>query len=247
MAPSSASACRLSAVDALGLVRPGRREDLLLGLSDRRVEALDDGLVVVDDAVDDRVQRRPRATAQQVRALLHPCAHLVQVGLAVADCDQELVADEDEDLAEGDLVPVVVPARGLQDEEERIAVDLELRPLMRVDRVLDRQLVQLELAAHGVELLDRRLEEPDPDEGVGVAGRVVGVLESELALTAASVLVHGAVDDHPLIISSAAAVAGVRPWTRRARTCPSATRRADGRATARARSEAGADGRVGDV
>ena len=73
---------------------------------------------------------------------------------------------KNEDLAELDRLLGIQVARGLEDEEERVAVDLELRPLVCLDRVLDRQLVQLELPAYGVELLRRRLVDADPDESV---------------------------------------------------------------------------------
>ena len=54
---------------------------------------------------------------------------------------------------------------------QRVVVDLELRPLVGVDRVLDRELVEVELAAHAVELLLGRLVQPEPHErAVALAG-----------------------------------------------------------------------------
>ena len=150
----------------------------MLHLLDRRVEVLDHGLVVVDHLVDDRVQRRAGAAAEQVRPLLEPEADVVQRGLAVAHGEDEAVADEQQDLAEEDVA--VLLARGLQDEKDRLAVDLELRTLMRLDRVLDRELVEVELAPHRLELALARLVEADPDERAG-AERLVCVLEREVA------------------------------------------------------------------
>ena len=50
-------------------------EDVVLDLVDVVLEAGDDGRVVVDDAVHDRVQDRDGAAAQQVGARLEAAAH----------------------------------------------------------------------------------------------------------------------------------------------------------------------------
>lgn len=50
------------------------------------------------------------------------------------------------DLAEQDLLALVDVARGPQHDEESVAVPLELRPLMRLHRILDGELVQVERA-----------------------------------------------------------------------------------------------------
>ena len=79
----------------------------------------------------------------------------------MADGDHEVPADEDVDLAELDLLDVVEVAGRPQDDEQRVAVAFELRPLVGDDRVLDRQLVQVELPRHRGELL-RRPVQADP-------------------------------------------------------------------------------------
>ena len=141
-------------------------EHLLLDFLDVVVDALDDRLVVVHDLVDDRVagRRRCRSRAAPARSS-RPLRALVQrARLAVADRDHERAADEDVDLAGlDDLVGVDVAGR-LEDHEQRVVVDLELRALVRLDRVLDRQLVKAELPAHRVELLGLGLEQPEPHE-----------------------------------------------------------------------------------
>jgi hypothetical protein len=68
--------------------------------------------------------------------------------------------------------------------------------LVRVDRVLDRELVQVELAADGIELLLGRLVKADPDEGIPLLARRARLQHSQLAGTATAVVVDGAVDDH---------------------------------------------------
>ena len=59
--------------------------------------------------------------------------------------DDEALADEEVRLAEGDAA--VDQLRGAGDDEERVAVLLDLRPLVGVLGVLDGEVVQAELAA----------------------------------------------------------------------------------------------------
>ena len=94
-------------------------------------------------------------------------AHVVQrAALAVADGDHEARADEDHHLADLDRLGAVHVAGGLEHEEQRVAEDLELRPLVGVDGVLDRQRVQLEALAHRLDDLGAGVVEADPDEAV---------------------------------------------------------------------------------
>ena len=71
--------------------------------------------------------------ASRSRSLLEPLAGLAQRAcLSVADRDHERLADEEVDLAGlDDLLRVDVAGR-LEDDEQRVLVDLELRALMRV-------------------------------------------------------------------------------------------------------------------
>ena len=66
------------------------------------VEAGDDGHVVVDDPVDDRVQRGAGTAAQEIGTRLHAQTHVVQRRFTVPHGDDEALADEEEDLAELD-------------------------------------------------------------------------------------------------------------------------------------------------
>ena len=114
----------------------------------------------------------------------------------MAHRDDEAVADEDEDFAELDPLLGIDPAGRLQDDEERIAVDLELRPLVRLDRVLDGQLVEAELAADRLELLLGWLVQADPGEDTFAPALLVGVFERDRLCAPASVLVDRLIDDH---------------------------------------------------
>ena len=141
------------AVDPLDRVGALRREDLRLDLLDVLEHAVDHRLVRVDDPVDDGVERGAWAQREELRLLLEVLAHVAETaGLAVADRDQEVGPDEDHHLADVDQLLRPEVADGLDHEEQRLVVDLQLRPLMGADGVLDGELVELELAPDGVEL-----------------------------------------------------------------------------------------------
>ena len=80
----------------------------------------------------------------------------------MADRDDEALAGEDVGLAERDVIALELG--GPQHHEQRIAVELELGPLMGVQRVLDRQRVQVELGLDLPQLRLVRLVKADPDE-----------------------------------------------------------------------------------
>ena len=84
------------------------------------------------------------------------------------DRDDEVRADEEVDLAELDLLDGVDVARGPQHDEQGVAVALELRALVGDDRVLDGQLVQLELVGQRGQLVLVGAVQPDPGHGVVV-------------------------------------------------------------------------------
>jgi hypothetical protein len=65
-----------------------------------------------------------------------------------------------------------------------------------LDRVLDRQLVQVELVLHRVELLLGRLEQSEPGERGVAPASFVCILQLELAGPPATIFVHGAIDEH---------------------------------------------------
>ena len=162
------------------------------------------GRVVVDDLVDDRVRDRGRSAGDQVGPGLDPAADVAQrAGLAVADDDDEAVTDEHVDLAHLDLLGLVDVAGGLEHDEHRLVVDLELGTLVGVQRVLDGELVELELAPDGVELFVGRLVETEPDEGVLALAGCGHVGEGELTGLALPSLVQRAIDDHRGVVAPA--------------------------------------------
>ena len=91
----------------------------------------------------------------------------------MANGDHEPGPHEDLHLAEENGLRLVDVPGGPQDDEQRIVVPLQLRPLMRFDRVLDCELVQLELTSDSLELVLAGLIEAEPRDGIaGLAGGV---------------------------------------------------------------------------
>ena len=181
---------------SVGLASPPR-EDLGLDRVDLEREALDHLGVVVDDAVGDGVEDGAGADAQEVRMRLEVEPDVVQrAALAVADGDHEARAGEDHQLADLDRLCAADVAGRLDHEEQRVADDLELRALVGVDGVLDRERVQLEAPADGLDDLRAGVVEADPHEAVAAR---VGTAERGLELDAAALpvalVVEPAVDD----------------------------------------------------
>ena len=128
--------------------------------------------------------------------------------LAVADGDDEVGADEDHDLAGLDDLAglghrlVLDVVHRLEDQEQRLVVAFQLRPLVGVHRVLDGQFVQAEHVGDGLHLVFVGFVQPDPHEGFLALGlelvhlverRGVGVLAGQPL----AVEVDAAVDHRP--------------------------------------------------
>ena len=145
-------------------------EHLGLDLVDVVADAGDDGVVAVDHPVEDGVEDRLGPAAQQVGLALQAAPHGGEVGgLAVADGDHEVGTDEHVDLAELDLLGLVEVARRAQHDEQRVAVALQLGPLVGDDGVLDGELVELELGGQRGDLVLFRPVQPDPRHPVGLS------------------------------------------------------------------------------
>jgi hypothetical protein len=97
----------------------------------------------------------------------------------VAHADDEAAADEEVRLAEGDAA--LDQLRGAGDDEKRVPVLLDLRPGVGVLGVLDREIVQGELALHSAQELAARLQEPDPDDVPVLAGPGRRALDRDVA------------------------------------------------------------------
>ena len=97
------------------------------------------------------------AVREDVAHPLEPVARLAQAAArAVPDGDDELVADEQADLAGLDGVLLVDVPEGLEHDEQRVGVALDLGALVGADRVLDGQRVQVVEVGDGLELVAGR-------------------------------------------------------------------------------------------
>src|SRR5262249_44838962 len=112
---------------------------------------------------------------------------------AVPDRDDVAGTDEDVGFTEADLA--LNALGGAQDYEERVAVLLELRPLMRGVRVLDGQVVEVELLLHLAQQLLVGLVDPDPDELTRELEDLADVLDVDLAEPLAVAGIRDAVDE----------------------------------------------------
>ena len=186
----------LEAVDALGGVGLGGREHLGLHLLDVDLEARDHGRVVVHDPIGDRVQHRAGPQAEQVGVGLQVLAHVVQgAALPVSHGDDEVRADEHQHLADLDQLVVVHVARGLQHQEQRVAVHLQLGSLVGVHGVLDRQRVKAEVLPDLVHHSWSGIVQPDPHKALAAPRRLLECgLELDSPAQALAGVVQAAVD-----------------------------------------------------
>ena len=119
------------------------------------------------------------AEAQQIgralAALPHRC---VGRRRAVADRHDEALAHDQMGLAEGD--GAVDELRRPQHHEQHVAIEFELRPLMRLMHVLDQELVQVELRLYDLQELLVRLVQAEPQHGVAALGDRAAVADRHL-------------------------------------------------------------------
>jgi hypothetical protein len=79
--------------------------------------------------------------------------------------------------------------------EERLAVDIDLGPLVRAKRVLDREFVQTELPLDALQDIFARFMQPDPHEAVWVVHETAALVDIEIGY-APAILVPGAGNHH---------------------------------------------------
>lgn len=82
------------------------------------------------------------------------------------------------------------------DHEQLIAVDVDLRQLPVLQRVLDRQRVEIVEALQRVDLVGTRIGQPDPDELRTVGGAIDPFVDRDLANTTAMAVQIGGDDRH---------------------------------------------------
>ena len=102
----------------------------------------------------------------------------------MADGDHVAVPDEQVRLAEGDA-PVQHLGRA-GDDEQRLAVLLDLGPLVRLERILDGEVMQAELRLDLPQEIEAGLVQADPDHVPGLARPLAGLLDGHLGHASAT-------------------------------------------------------------
>lgn len=137
--------------------------------SDRRsiadvvLDHFEDGQILVDHSVQDRVQHIVDTLAELRRRCLELLPKFAQrSGIAVPHGDKVIVTGEDRHLAVAD--PVADQLGGLGDDVQLIVVDLELGRAQRVHGVVDRQRMEVIRRLDRAEFVCGGLAKRDPAE-----------------------------------------------------------------------------------
>ncbi len=171
-------------------------EDLLFQLLQLLLELVDDREVLIDDEVHDRVEDESGTLPQEMRRRFTTVTHLgVGERSTVSNRHDVARAEESVGLAEGHFAAPRQSLRGAQHHEQRIAVFLDLRPLVGAVSVLDGEVVEAELLLDLPQQILVRLVEADPDELALEAQDLADILEIDGA-HALAVGIRHAVDDH---------------------------------------------------
>ena len=171
-------------------------EDAVLDRLEVGFELVDDREIAVDDGVHQRVQHEPGTHLEQARLALGTLAHAEETLGRIAPHGQHVVGTgEDRDFAGDQFVAVEVD--GVDDREQRVAVFLELGPLVAARGVFDGQFVQVEFLLHLGQLLRLGIAQRDPDEAAGLLQVFADILDRDIGQFLAF-LVGDAVDQHGL-------------------------------------------------
>src|SRR5215467_2652650 len=109
--------------------------------------------------------------------------------------DGHHVARACEDMGLAELNLAILELRRAQHNEEGIAIDFELRPLMRRMRILNGEVMQAKPALNAAQQSFIRLMEPNPHEPSLFCIRALGLLKINF-LNPAAPVIYGRVDDH---------------------------------------------------
>ena len=172
------------------------REDVLLELVQFALEIADHRHVVVDDEVEHSVQRVARPERHHLGfALATRARWRIRQRRAVSDRHQVALAEEDVGLAE--LHASFHRLRGVEHHEQRVAVDLDLRSLVRVVCVLHRKIVESELLLQFFQQRLVGLVQTDPHETAVVARQYIAdLLEADIRQALAISCIGNAVHHH---------------------------------------------------
>ena len=125
---------------------------MILDVLDLIVDRVEHRKVVVDDEIENGVDNEVFALREAFRARLAAFAHMrIRARCAMAHAHDIAGADKNMRLAEGDAA--LNHLRGARDDENAVFIFFELRKLMRLERVLDREMMQRELFADALQQL----------------------------------------------------------------------------------------------
>ncbi len=110
----------------------------------------------------------------------------------MADRDHVALADEEAGLAHGNVLADELA--GLHHDEQGLAIDFELGPLMGAVRILDGEVVQAEVTLELDQHILGRFVEADPDHPPRLGLHLLRIVDVEIGDPAA-ILIGGAIDD----------------------------------------------------
>ncbi|KAG0741551.1 hypothetical protein G6F24_016683 [Rhizopus arrhizus] len=152
-----------------------------------------DRQVVVDHEVGHRVQAIRRAHLQQLRLALDARANR-RVGQRCTMAHRHQEARAEEGMRFAILDALIDHLRGGHHHEQRIAVSLDLGPLVRVARILDGQVVQAEFLLQFQQDIVVGIVQAHPDEAVATGNDIADGVQADV-VAFALVIVVDAVDD----------------------------------------------------
>src|SRR5262249_25492697 len=134
------------------------------------------------------------AAAKFIRQCLATRSDLaVRQGWAVSHGDN--VAAPGEDVGFTERYVIFLKLCGPHHNEKRIAVDLELRPLMSAERILDSEIVQPERPLNFAQKLFIGLMQPNPNKAAGTGRHLIELIDLHVG-GSPPLLISGALDDH---------------------------------------------------
>ena len=169
-------------------------KDAIFDLFQLRLDGIKHGKVAVHHRVHQRIQHVSRTVTQQLRFLFAALAHVDKPLLRpVSHRENVIAADKDAHFA--DVQFLTAAFEHMQDDEKRLAVLVDFRPLMAVLRVLDGEVVQTEFLLHRFELPGNRIFNGHPNEAAGLVDEQVNLADRNI-IQFFSVPVGDAVDQH---------------------------------------------------
>ena len=113
--------------------------------------------------------------------------------------DDVAAADEQMGFAERDAA--LDPLRGARHDEQRVAILLDLRMLVRLAGILDGEIVQAELRLHARQQFGAGLEQADPDHVTRPPRPLAGLIDRDL-LDPAAIGIDARIDETRLVAVS---------------------------------------------